>query len=113
MTFGYSQCNLIGRLVKDPIYLDEDSADKRRVTFCLAVNNKRRDRDDVMFINCVGFKKISELFQVLSIKKGDPLFIEGEINISGYEKDGEKKETFSIVLKEFTLLRTKEKTKVA
>ena len=112
MTLGYSSCDLIGRLAQDPQFFNLDS-DKACVTFSLAVNNKRKDRDDVSYINVVGFRKLVTLFKQLEIKKGDPLFVNGSVQTSYEDKEGNKKTTFSIILNDFTLLRSKVDTKVA
>ena len=57
--------------------------------------------------------EVQALFKQLEIKKGDPLFVNGSIQTSYEDKEGNKKTTFSIILNDFTLLRSKVDTKVA
>ena len=109
MCFDFNNAHLMGRLTKDPEFFD-DGTEKERVCFSLAINKKKKDRKDVLFLNFVAFGKCATLFKTLEIKKGDPLFVSGHIQTSEFiNKEGKKQQTFSIVVSDFNLLRDKDK----
>lgn len=73
----------------------EKTGEKSYLRFTLAVQRAYK-KDEVDFIDCIAFRQaefISKYF-----KKGYPILVEGSLKISIYEKDGEKRNSTSIVI---------------
>ena len=70
---------LMGRLTRDP-ELKYTSNGKAYTTFTLAV---QKTKDEAEFIDCVN---IAEYFG-----KGNRILIQGRLNVSNYEQNGEKR----------------------
>jgi single-strand DNA-binding protein len=55
----------------------------------------------------VAFNRTAEIIRDY-VKKGAPLYIEGQLQTRSWEKDGEKRYTTEIVIRELSMLGTKE-----
>lgn len=99
---------LVGRLATD-IEMKKAN-DKKYGKLTLAVNRVMK-KDEADFIQCTVFGKTAEtMFEYC--RKGHRIGIEGRLQISQYEKNGEKRTGYSIIVEGMEFLQTKnEKSK--
>ena len=97
-------CNFIGRLTKDP-ELKTTQTNKKYIRFCLAVDGiKDKDGNKSSdFIDCIAWNKTAEIIAQYC-SKGSQLGVNGRLHTTTYEKDGDKRKVFEIIVNEFTLL---------
>jgi len=98
---------LVGRLVNEPEVVErENNLKLSRVT--LAVNRKFKDKDGTYhtdFIDCI-------LWNIIALNtnnychKGDLVGIRGRLQVSYYEKDGQKKKSTEVIAENITFLST-------
>ena len=88
-----NNCVLSGRLTGDAVLKFTDTG-MAVSNFRMAVNNRRRNK--TTFINVVCFGKQAESLNEY-LTKGTMVGVIGEIEISDYEKDGEKRSATSIL----------------
>lgn len=86
---------LLGRLTRDP-ELKQTSSGKLYCRFSLAVK-KEFVKDGVDFINCVAWDKRAE-FIANYFTKGQRILVQGRINVGSYEVNGEKRNSFDVVV---------------
>ena len=86
---------LLGRLTRDP-ELKQTSSGKSYCRFSLAVK-KEFVKDGVDFINCVAWDKRAE-FIANYFTKGQRILVQGRINVGSYEVNGEKRNSFDVVV---------------
>ena len=86
---------LFGRLTRDP-ELTYTQSGKAYVRFSLAVQ-RDSDKEEVDFINCVAWNKTAELITQY-FGKGNRILIQGKLNVSSYEKNGETKYSTDVVI---------------
>ena len=91
---------LLGRLTKDIEIKQAGTTDVAR--FTLAVNRPFK-KDETDFLNCVAFGKTAETLEKY-VKKGHQLAVHGRIQVSNYEKDGEKRYSTDIVVEGFDFI---------
>lgn len=84
---------LIGRLTKDP-EIKVSNNGKKYVRFSLAV---RRYGDITDFINCIAWEKTAELIANYTAK-GRRLAVQGSLNVSSYQVDGETRWSTDVVV---------------
>jgi single-strand binding protein len=77
---------LMGRLTRDP-ELKYTSNGKAYTTFTLAV---QKTKDEAEFIDCVAWEKTAENIAEY-FGKGNRILIQGRLNVSNYEQNGEKR----------------------
>ena len=77
---------LMGRLTRDP-ELKYTSNGKAYTTFTLAV---QKTNDEAEFIDCVAWEKTAENIAEY-FGKGNRILIQGRLNVSNYEQNGEKR----------------------
>lgn len=77
--------NLLGRLVKDPIV----NTSQNGTTYAFITIATYRDKEKTDFIDVTLFGKTAEHCQ-RHFSKGDYIGCTGDIDASGYEKDGER-----------------------
>jgi single-strand DNA-binding protein len=96
-----NQISLIGRLTKasELKYTQSGTAIFKN---SIAINRKFK-REETDFINILAFGKTAELI-ANHVNKGDQLGIEGHIQTGSYEKDGQKKYTFEVVVDSITFI---------
>ena len=84
---------LIGRLTADPEGKEDSYA-----RFTLAVDRKfkKEGEQEADFISCVAFKKRGD-FVLKYLKKGTKIAIEGSLQTSSYEKDGQKRYSTDVI----------------
>ena len=79
---------LIGNLTKD-VELRYIPSGEACATLSLAVNEKYGEKDSVLFMDCVAWKKTAENCAEY-LKKGSPVFVEGKLKTRSWDKDGVK-----------------------
>jgi len=95
---------LTGRLTRDP-ELKYGQSGTAYCKFTIAVNRMRRD-DPTDFINCAAFGKTAELIGEY-IRKGSQLGVQGRIQTSSYEMNGEKRYRTEVVVDRIEFLDSK------
>ena len=94
---------LVGRLATE--IKMEKSGETKYGRFSLAVQ-RRGKKDEADFINCAAFGKTAEtMFEWC--RKGHRIGIEGHLQISQYEKNGEKRSSYSVIVESMEFLQTK------
>tara|TARA_A100001015_G_C14950310_1_gene696462 strand:- start:28 stop:393 length:366 start_codon:yes stop_codon:yes gene_type:complete len=104
MAFNYNHVMLVGRLTKDAEL--HPSKDVCRLAFSLAVDRAYRKEDgssDTDFIPIVAWGKLAEI-GAQYLKKGQPVLIDGRLQVRSYEKDGDKKWSSEVIVENFQLL---------
>lgn len=94
---------LMGRLTRDP-ELKQTSSGKSYCRFSIAVK-KEFVKDGVDFINCVAWDKRAE-FIANYFGKGQRILVQGRINIGTYEVNGEKRNSFDVVVDRAEFIET-------
>lgn len=94
---------LMGRLTRDP-ELKQTSSGKSYCRFSIAVK-KEFVKDGVDFINCVAWDKRAE-FIANYFGKGQRILIQGRINVGTYEVNGEKRNSFDVVVDRAEFIET-------
>lgn len=106
MANDLNQCNFIGRLGKDVEirYLPNGNA---VANFSIAVNKSwKKDgvkQEKTSWIKLVAFGKLAEICGQY-VKKGQQIFVSGELTENEWEKEGVKRYTTEIVVKEMNML---------
>ena len=77
---------LMGRLTRDP-ELKYTSNGKAYANFTLAV---QKTKDEAEFIDCIAWEKTAENIAEY-FGKGNRILIQGRLNVSNYEQNGEKR----------------------
>lgn len=82
-------------------------------SFGLAVNRKWKDKsgeakEDVCFVDINAFGRTAEVMGEY-LKKGSPVFIEGRLHFSQWEKDGQKRSALRVVAENFQFLSSGDK----
>jgi len=100
---GVNKAILLGRLGKDPEFQTTQSG----MAICklsLATSRKKKDGQEVtQWHRCTAFNKTGEIISQY-VKKGDQLYVEGEITYSQYEKDGVIKYSTDIIIQSFSFV---------
>ncbi len=105
---NYNKVILAGNLTRDP-QLSYMPNQKAVVDFGLAVNRKWKGQDgeehqETCFVDCIAFGKTGENINKY-LNKGDPLFIEGELNFDQWTaQDGTKRSKHKINVRNFQFL---------
>ena len=98
---------LMGRLTKDPEVRYSSGAKNTEIAnFCIAVERKfQKGQSD--FINCVAFAKTAELIEKY-FKKGSKILITGSIQTGSYtNKDGQKVYTTNVSVEDIEFVDSK------
>ena len=70
----------------------------------IAVNRRRKDQDETMFVDIVAFGKTAETLSKHT-GKGRPLLVEGRLSLSQWEgKDGSRRSKHEVVVDAFEFL---------
>ena len=92
---------LIGNMARNP-ELRYTNSGKAVCNFTLAVN-RGFNKDEADFINCVAWEKTAESIANY-LAKGKKAAVKGRIQVSSYEKDGEKRYKTEVVAQEVQFL---------
>jgi single-strand DNA-binding protein len=98
---------LTGRITRD-LELKFSKDGKTYCKFNIAVDNPFK-KDSADFINCSAFGKTAEILEKYS-GKGKKIGVEGRLQMNKYEKDGEQRTTFEVMVNQVEFLEFKEKT---
>lgn len=96
---------LTGRLTRDP-ELKYGQSGKAYSRFSLAVNRAGK-KDEADFINCVAFGKTAEIVGE-HLRKGKRIGVQGRIQMNKYEVNGEKRNTYDIMVDSIEFLENKD-----
>ena len=80
---------LMGRMTRDP-ELKYTSGGKAYTSFTLAV---QKMKDDAEFIDCIAWEKTAETIAEY-FRKGRKILVQGRLNVSSYEQNGEKRKLY-------------------
>lgn len=103
---------LMGHLGKDPEIRTAQNG-VNVASFSLATSQSYNDKKTgdkqkkVQWHRIVAFDSLADICRFY-VKKGDPLYVEGEINYSSYEKNGGTIYTTEIIAKSIQLLKSRE-----
>lgn len=98
---------LIGRLTRDPeVKYGQSGKAYSRIT--LAVQRQLK-KDEVDFINCVGFGKTAETIGEY-LRKGRKIGVIGRLQINSYEHNGEKRTSYDVMIENIEFLEGKNNT---
>ena len=92
---------LMGRLVRD-VELKQTSTGKTYCRFSLAVK-KEFAKDGADFINCVAWDKRAEILANY-LSKGQRILIQGRLNTSSYEANGETRYSTDVIVDKITFI---------
>ena len=87
---------LMGRMVRDP-ELKYTSGGKAFANFTLAV---QKTKDEAEFIDCTVWEKTAETIAEY-FRKGRKILVQGRLNVSSYEQNGEKRKSTKVVVNSF------------
>ena len=96
---------LTGRLTRDP-ELKYGQNGKAYSRFSLAVNRVGK-KDEADFVNCVAFGKTAEIVGE-HLRKGKRIGVQGRIQMNRYEVNGEKRNTYDIMVDSIEFLENKD-----
>lgn len=100
---------LIGNVGKDPV-ISAGSTGRKRVSFSLATSRRYRDnngeqKEQTDWHNIVGWGKVADTMELLGVKKGTTLYVEGSLtNRSWTDQSGQKRYSTEVSLDTFQLL---------
>ncbi|MBQ9395492.1 MAG: single-stranded DNA-binding protein [Proteobacteria bacterium] len=97
---------IVGRLGRDPEFHQGPNTQFAR--FSLAHSSQYNGQKIVQWHNICAFGKQAQICQN-HLHKGDLCCIEGQLDCSSYEKDGQKRYSHSIIAKKVTFLSPKRK----
>ena len=104
MSFNYNHITLVGRLTRDAEI--KEVSNTVRTSFSIAVDRPYRKEDgqyDTDFIPIVAWGRLGEIASQY-LKKGNPVLIEGRLQVREYEKNEDKRWISEVVVENFQLL---------
>lgn len=96
----------IGRLTRD-IELRFTQAGKAVASFTIAIDSGYGDNKRTDFVPIVAWEKLAEVCSS-NLSKGRKILVEGRLQISEYEKDGQKRRSTDIVAQNIEFLDSKQ-----
>ena len=93
---------LTGRLTKDVDLRTVQSTGNSVAKFTIAVSRDFK-KDETDFINCTAFGKTAETIERF-FTKGRPIMITGRIQVSSYDKDGQKRYSTDVIVDGFEFM---------
>ena len=100
---NYCKTILLGNVTRDP-ELRTTQSGMQVLKLGMAVNRKRDGETKTTFVDCTAFGKSAEVLNQY-VKKGDPLFVDGRLEMSSWEaKDGTKRTKLEVVVENFQLM---------
>lgn len=103
---------LIGRVGQEPEVYHGDDFTSVKFSFATSKKYKNKNNERVertMWHNIVIYRKLAEIAEKY-VKKGDLLYLEGEINYRMYESDGVKKYITEIIIDNMEMLGSPKNT---
>ncbi|MGE4267638.1 MAG: single-stranded DNA-binding protein [Deferribacterales bacterium] len=99
---------LLGNVTRNPEVRFIPGRDLPVAKFGLAVTRKTKDREETCFIDIVTFGKTAEMCGEY-VTKGMPLLIEGRLNYSTWETDGQKRSKHEVVAENIQFVSRRDK----
>jgi single-strand DNA-binding protein len=101
-----NQCSFTGNLTRDAE--TKMIGENEVASFAIAVNG--RNDDEVLFINCDLWRpgRVAEF-----LTRGKQVAVAGRLKMRKYEKDGQKREAWSLDVRDLSLLGSKERAEAA
>ncbi len=94
---------ILGNVGKDP-EVSYSSGGMAICKFSIATSKKKKDGQEVTsWHRCTAFNKTAEILGQY-VKKGDQLYVEGELSYGSYEKDGHTNYTTEIIVNQFSFI---------
>jgi single-strand DNA-binding protein len=97
---------LAGNLTANPEIRYTAKTGTPAVRMQIAVNRKRKGKEEVAYVPLIALGKTAE-FANQYLQKGSGLLIEGRLQTRTYEKDGQKRTAFEVLVNELQLLDRK------
>ena len=101
MAQDYNSITLIGRLTRDP-EVKFTQGGKQVANFSVAVNRYGQDAG-ADFINCVAWEKLADVASKY-LEKGKQVLLSGRLGSRQWEKDGEKRTSWEVTVRELQML---------
>ena len=99
----FNKVVLLGNVTRNPEVRYIPGKDTAVAKFSLAVNNKRKDKDETMFIDIVAFGKLGEICGEY-LTKGGQVLVEGRLAQNTWEQDGQKRSKHEVIAENIQLL---------
>ena len=108
---NFNKVILAGNLTRDP-QLSYTPAQMSVCDFGLAINSKWKgkdgqDREETCFVDCRAFGPKADAINT-HFHKGKPIFVEGKLHFSSWEKDGKKHSKLRVTVDQFQFVGPKE-----
>ena len=104
---NYQKYIITGRLTRDP-ELRSTKEDLAVCDFGIANNQKYKDKEKTLFLDCVAFGKRAESIADY-FHKGDNIFLDGKLEQSSWETDeGEKRTKIKLMVDAWNFVDKKE-----
>jgi single-strand DNA-binding protein len=107
---NFNKVILLGNLTRDP-ELRYSQGGQAIAKFGLAINRtytvNGEKKEQTCFVDITAFGRQAEIINEYC-KKGRPLFVEGRLDFSTWEKDGQKQSKLSVVAENFQLLGSRD-----
>ena len=105
---SYNRVILMGNLTRD---VELRAVGTSQVAnFSLAINDRKKVDgewvDDPVFVNCAAWGKTAGVLEQYA-KKGDPIQIEGRLQMNQWEKDGQKRSELRVLVDRLQLVKSK------
>ena len=97
---------LAGNLTVNPEISYTKNTGTPAVRMQIAVNRRRKGKEEVAYVPLKALGKTAE-FANQYLKKGSGLLVEGRLQTRTYEKDGQKRSAFEVLVNELQLLDPK------
>lgn len=100
-----NNCIFTGRLTKDPEIKTTQNG-KKYINFSIAVDRKTKDSNgqrQADFIPCIAWNKTAEIIAQYFVK-GSPIGVIGSLQVRSYDKDGEKRFAYEILVNEIDFI---------
>jgi single-strand DNA-binding protein len=101
---SYNKCIFIGHLTRD-VETKHTTSQMEIAEFGIAVNHKRGDKEEVMFLDCTAFDKTAKTVAQY-FAKGKPILVEGRLKLDVWDdkNTGQKRYKHSLVVDRFTFV---------
>jgi single-strand DNA-binding protein len=92
---------IIGNVTKDPEV--RDAGKSRCANFTVAVNQKIGEKEHTTFVPVVCWGKLADVIERW-VRKGQSVFVQGELRLESWEKDGQKHSMMKLIADKFQML---------
>ena len=99
---SYNKVLLMGNLTRDP-ELRSTQGGTAVCKFGMAVNRKYKDKEETTFVDLTAWGRVAEVVHEYCTK-GSPLFVDGRLEYSTWQKDGETHSKLSVIAESVQLM---------